>query len=103
PLNVLGGVFAICFQITVNILVGIIALLNAIHIPGALGIAIILISVFIRLIVWPFMATQLKASKKMTELKPLLDELKIKHKGDKTSMAQAQTALYKQHGINPAA
>lgn len=38
----------------------------------------------------------------MAELKPHLDTLKEKHKGDKQALASAQMALYKEHGVNPA-
>lgn len=48
------------------------------------------------------MSSQIKATKKMAELKPHLDELKGKHKGDKQALASAQMALYKEHGVNPA-
>jgi len=39
----------------------------------------------------------------MKDLAPELDKLKKQHKNDKQSLAQAQMALYKKHGINPAA
>lgn len=90
------------FAPIVNILVLLIRGLEGIGIPGALGVAIIIVTILIRLLVWPLMATQLKATKKMAELKPHLDELKKKHKDDKQSLAKAQMDLYKEHGVNPA-
>lgn len=39
----------------------------------------------------------------MADLKPHLDELKQKHKDDKKAFAEAQMALFKEHGVNPAA
>lgn len=92
----------ILFGPIVNLLVLIYHSLNAIHVPGALGFSIIILTVLIRLVVWPFMATQLKSAKKMADLKPHLDGLKTKHKGDKQALAAAQMALYKEHGVNPA-
>ena len=59
-------------------------------------------SIGIRLLVWPFMASQIKATQKMAQLKPHLDLLKTKHKDDKQALASAQMALYKEHGVNPA-
>jgi len=76
--------------------------LSSLHIPGALGFSIIILTVLIRVLVWPLMAKQIKATKKMADLKPHLDELKGKHKDDKKALAQAQMALYKEHGVNPA-
>ncbi len=86
----------------VNILVVIYNLLHLVNFPGALGISIILLTIIIRLIVWPFSASQMKSMKKMAELKPQLDALKNKHKDDKQVLAAAQMALYKEHGVNPA-
>ncbi len=87
----------------VNLLVLIYFGLSSINIPGALGFAIIILTVFVRFLVWPLMSAQLKSAKKMMDLKPHLDILKQKHKDDKKSLALAQAALYKEHGINPAA
>lgn len=39
----------------------------------------------------------------MARIKPHMDALAVKHKGDKAALQQAQMALYKEHGINPAA
>lgn len=99
----IGDIFNIVFFGPIlNLLVLILRGLNFLHIPGALGFAIIILTVLIRLLVWPFMSSQLKAAKKMAELKPHLDALKEKHKDNKTAFASAQMALYKEHGINPA-
>lgn len=91
----------IFFAPVINILVLIYQGLSAIHIPGALGFSIIILTIIIRILVWPFMASQIKATKKMADLKPHLDELKKKHKDDKKALASAQMALYKEHGVNP--
>lgn len=91
------------FHPIVNLLVFVLRLIEATHIPGALGLSIIIMTVLIRFLLWPFMAQQLKSSQKMNELKPKLDILKDKHKEDKQALAAAQMALYKEHGINPAA
>ncbi len=86
----------------VNLLVLIYQGLSAVHIPGALGFSIMLLTIVIRVLVWPFMASQIKATKKMADLKPHMNALKIKHKDDKQGLASAQMALYKEHGVNPA-
>lgn len=90
------------FAPLVNLLVLIIRALESLGVAGALGIAIIIMTIGIRLLIWPFMSSQLKSAKKMADMKPHLDELKIKHKDDKQALAQAQMALYKEHGVNPA-
>lgn len=102
-MNIIGDVFnLIFFGPIVNILVFILRILEASSVPGALGFAIIMMTILIRLLVWPLMSSQLKSMKKMSELKPHLDELKDKHKEDKQALAAAQMALYKEHGVNPA-
>jgi len=92
----------IFFAPVINLLVLIFQGLSALNIPGALGFSIISLTILIRVLVWPFMSQQIKATKKMADLKPHLDALKKKHKGDKQALASAQMALYKEHGVNPA-
>ncbi len=102
-MQIIGEIFnLIFFGPVVNLLAMILHALEAIHFPGAFGISIILLTVLIRLLVWPFMGSQLKSAKKMQDLKPHLDALKEKHKDDKQALASAQMALYKEHGVNPA-
>src|SRR5258708_3592296 len=87
----------------INVLVGIYQGLIALHIPYALGFSIIVLTIVIRLILYPLTAAQLKSTKKMQSLAPHLNKLKDKHKGD-AKMLQAETMkLYKEHGVNPVA
>lgn len=67
------------------------------------GLAILLLTVVIRAILVPITIPSLKSAKKMQDLKPRLDKLKEKYKGDKQKLQLAQLELYKQEGINPAA
>lgn len=92
----------IFFAPIVNLLILTFKLLEGAGVPGALGLAIALITIVIRLLIWPLTASQVKSSQKMAELKPHLDELKRKHKEDKQAFAAAQMALFKEHGVNPA-
>jgi len=86
-----------------NLLMGFYKLCEFLHIPGPLGFAIILLTIAIRLLLYPLMHVQLKSAKKMSDLKPHLDALNAKHKDNKKALQQAQLALYKEHGVNPAA
>ncbi len=65
------------------------------------GIAIIIFTVIVRLILFPLSVTSLRSSRRMQLLSPRLKELQRQHKGDRQAMAQAQMELYKQHGVNP--
>jgi YidC/Oxa1 family membrane protein insertase len=103
PLNVLGGIFHIFFVLTVNGLALLINLADSLHLPGALGLAIIFLTVIIRFLLWPLMAKQMNLAQKTNELKPLVDLLQVKHKGDKQGFALARAQLYKEQGVSPAA
>lgn len=97
----------ILVQPLINLVVLILRILESAHIPGAFGFSLILSTVFVTLITWPFRTSQLKNMKKTTEvtasLKPQVDALKEKHKGDSMAFNQAKAKLLKEHGINPAA
>src|SRR5690242_13969794 len=99
----LGDIFNTLLLIPIiNLLVFFYKIFELIHIPGALGLAIILLTILVRIILWPITSSQLKSAQKMAALKPLLDELKNKHT-DKSALQKAQMDLYKEQGINPAA
>lgn len=87
----------------VNLMVAILKILEIGNIPGALGFSIIILTILIRVVIWPFTGAQVKSAQKMVALKPHLDELKRKHQDNKAALQQAQMALYKEHGVNPAA
>lgn len=86
-----------------NVLIALYKLFEFLHVPGPLGFAVIGLTLIIRLILYPLMAAQLRSAKKMAVIKPHMDALAAKHKGDKQALQQAQMALYKEHGVNPAA
>ncbi len=101
-MQVIGDLFnTLFFAPIVNIIIFIIRVLEASNIPGALGFSIILLTIGIRFLIWPLMASSMKSAKKMADLRPHLEELKKKHSSDKQALAAAQMALYKEHGINP--
>ena len=87
----------------VNALIGIYKILFFIHVPYALGFSIILLTVVIRLILYPLTTSQLKASKKMQEINPHLSRLKEKHKNDAKTLQAETMKLYKEFGVNPVA
>lgn len=86
-----------------NILIVFYRVLNAIGIPGALGFSIILLTIVIRMALWPLTAAQLKSTQKMAALKPHMDKIKKDHGHDKIRHQQEISKLYKEHGVNPLA
>lgn len=87
----------------INILLVVYQALFFLHLPYALGFAIVGLTIIIRFIIYPFTTAQLKASLKMQTLAPHLSRLKEKHKGDQSRIQQETLKLYKEHGVNPAA
>lgn len=67
------------------------------------ALAIILITVVIRIILTPLDAKQTRSMKAMQELQPKIEELKKKYKNDQQKLQQKTLELYKEHNANPAA
>lgn len=71
-------------------------------IPGQdIGIAIILLTIFIKLILFPLSSKSLKSQKALQTLQPKLDILRKQHKDDKEKLAQETMKLYKDSKVNP--
>lgn len=70
---------------------------------GSYGLAIIAVTLIIRLALLPLTLPSLKAQKKQLELQPKRDELKKKYGHDQKLFAQKQLELYQAEGINPLA
>src|SRR3989344_6230970 len=66
-----------------------------------IGLAIILLTIFIKLILSPFFIQSIKAQRAMQAIQPKLDELKEKYKNNKEKLGPAIMELYKQEKINP--
>ncbi len=66
------------------------------------GVAIILFSLILRVMMQPLMSSQMKSSMKMQLLAPEIEKLKQKYKDDQTAQQQETMKLYGEYGINPA-
>lgn len=72
--------------------------------PGHdLGVAIILITILIRLILYIPSLAAIRASRQLQEIQPMDKALQEKYKNDKQQLAQERMKLYKEHKVNPAA
>jgi YidC/Oxa1 family membrane protein insertase len=69
---------------------------------GSLGIAIILFTIITRLAMLPLTIKQLKSSKKMQELQPMMAELRRKYGKDQQRLTEEMTKLYREQKVNPA-
>ena len=72
------------------------------YIPGHnFGLALIVFTILIRLLLWPLVKKQLHQAKAMRKLQPQLKKIKEATKGDKQKATQMTMELYKEQGINP--
>ena len=65
------------------------------------GIAIILLTILVRLVFWPLTRKSTEGMKKMQELQPLMKELQAKYKGNPQRLQQETMALYREKKVNP--
>lgn len=80
-----------------NLLVLVYALL-----PGHnFGLALIIFTIIIRLLLWPLLKKQLHQAKAMRQLQPELKRVKKAAKGDRRQEQVMLMELYKERGINP--
>jgi YidC/Oxa1 family membrane protein insertase len=80
-----------------NALVALVAL-----IPGSdVGIAVILVTVVIRLVLLPFSLSAARTQRAMKELEPKIKDLKEKHKDSKEKIALETLAIYREAKVNP--
>jgi YidC/Oxa1 family membrane protein insertase len=71
------------------------------HVTTSIGLAIALLTLFIRLLIIPLTYSSYKSGAKMKALRPDLDKLKEKHKDDQQAYAMDQMKLFKQAGVSP--
>ena len=69
---------------------------------GNYGIAIIILTILIKIVFIPFSNASFKSMKNMSKLQPQINELRDRHKKDKEKLNQAIMALYKENKVNPA-
>jgi YidC/Oxa1 family membrane protein insertase len=66
-----------------------------------LGLAIIALTVLIRVVLYPLSQAALKSQVAMQALQPKLKELQTKHRGDREALARATMQLYRESRVNP--
>lgn len=67
------------------------------------GIAIILLTILIKMILYPLTVKQVKSMKAMQELQPKMKAIQEKYKGNPQKAQQELGKLYKDMGVNPLA
>ena len=97
PVSLLAWLFTPVFQVLFILL----AVLN--KLTGNIAIAIVLMTLVIRALLIPLFRTQTVSQRRMQLVQPELKEIQRRYKGDRAKISEAQMALYKERGINPAA
>ncbi len=71
-------------------------------IPGSdFGVALIILTIIIRILLWPLVKKQLHQVKAMRKLQPELVKIKKASKGNRQLESMQMMELYKKHGVNP--
>ena len=65
------------------------------------GVAIILLTILVRILFWPLTHKSTVGMKKMQEIQPLMKEIQKKYKDNPQRLQQETWALYKNHKVNP--
>ena len=82
-------------------------LLNALilfyeYLPGHdFGIAVIVLTILIRLILYPLMVQSIRSQKALSELQPKIQEIQNKYKNEKEKQGKEMMELYQKEKINP--
>ncbi|HEX2142397.1 MAG TPA: YidC/Oxa1 family membrane protein insertase [Candidatus Limnocylindria bacterium] len=67
------------------------------------ALAIIVFTVIIRTALAPLFVKQIRSQREMQRMQPLIREVQRKHKGNRQKVSEETMALYREHGVNPAA
>jgi YidC/Oxa1 family membrane protein insertase len=72
------------------------------HLLGNLGLAILVLTVFVKLLLYPFANKSFKSMARMKTLQPEMERIKQRYGHDKIKMNQELMAFYQKQKINPA-
>lgn len=92
-----GIFFSLFYQPIYNALVHLISIVPG----GNVGIAIILLTIGVRVVLLPLSHKSVVSQAKMRDIAPHIEKIKEKHKDDKQEQARRILELYKEHKINP--
>ena len=86
-------------QALVDFVVHVLKAINGV--VGNYGIAIIIVTFLMRIIVFPLTLKQEKSMKKMRDLQPELEKIKEKYKDNPQELQRRTAEIYKENGVNP--
>ena len=89
----------VIFQPILNLLIWLYNVL-----PGNdIGFAIIVLTIIVKLVLYPMTVAQIKQQKALQDIQPKIDEIRNRLKNDKDAQAKELMDLYKKEKVNPAA
>ena len=71
------------------------------HFVGNYGIAIIVLTIIVRIALWPLNVSQQRSMKTMQTLQPKMKAIQDRYKNDPQKMQQKMMEFYKEHKFNP--
>ncbi len=77
------------------------ALKSLSNMAGGFGLAIILLTVIVKLAMWPLSVSQQKSMKKMQALTPKIKDIQVKYKNNPQVMQMKMMEFYKENKFNP--
>lgn len=92
PLDLYSGLFGIALLHSLNFFHGLV--------PNY-GVAIILVTIALKIVFWPIQAKSIQSMKAMQKFQPLMNKLREKYKDDPQRLNAEMMKLYKEHKINP--
>ena len=69
---------------------------------GSYGIALIILTVIVKLVLYPLYAKQIKTTASMTDISEKTQEIQRKYANDQQRMNEEIQKMYKETGFNPA-
>ncbi len=77
------------------------ALAGLYAVVGNYGLAIILLTIAVRVLLLPLSIKQTRSMREMQRIQPEVKKIQAKNKGNRQKMNEEMMALYKEHGVNP--
>ena len=68
---------------------------------GDIGIAIIILTLIVKIILFPLTKKSIKSQRELQILQPKIKEIQEKYKKDKQEMSKEMLRMYKKHNVNP--
>ncbi len=93
----MGSIWEAWWHLLLNVLV---AINSVVHNPG---VAIIVFTLFIKLLTVPLTMKSLRSTRNMQQIQPLIKEVQKKYGKDRTKVQEETMKIYQQYGVNPAA